>query len=379
MESKRLFYMDWLRVLVILSLIPYHAALTYLRYGSVPIKEPVAGAAALPFLIVHVSLSDFFMTLLFFISGIASFYSFRSKQSGGYIWERTKKLIFPFLIGWFILLCPITGYIQALHEGYTNGFLNFIPQFFWYQSFHYTGYGHLWFLMYLYFFSLICVPLFNRWKKQECRLEQLGAFFSKGHRLLLPACFIILLELCLRPFFHPDAYIIVFDWANDAVYLSMFVFGYVFASNEKLQEKIKDYFKLSMVFGILAALFYVNIQSQVFYSNEAFLTYLWALAKGVYECSAIIFLINIGRKRLNKDSRAIRYLNGASFTYYIFHFLPVTFFTFLFMELKIHIFLKFLMVIVSSYITVFLIYEFWRKIKPWAAKYKKSAALNKNS
>jgi len=314
METKRLFYMDWLRVLVILSLIPFHASLTYLRYGIVPIKAPVSGLAALPFLTVSVPLGDFVMTLLFFIAGMASFYSFKSRGRCNYLRERRHKLLFPFLLGWFFFLSPATGYVQALYEGYADGFVNFLPQFFWYQCFHYNGYGHLWFLLYLYVFSLLSVPLFNRWNKDESRLERIGAFFSQGRRLLLPIGFIVLLELCLRPFFHPDAYIIVFDWANDAVYLSLFIFGYVFASDGRIQEKIKTYYNLSKAFVLLslATLFFVNIQSQMFYSNEVYLTLLWVLSKGVYECSAIIFLLNFGRTRLNRGGRAIGYLSRST-------------------------------------------------------------------
>lgn len=157
---------------------------------------------------------------------------------------------------------------------------------------------------------------------------------------------------------------LIFDWANDAVYPSVFICGYIFAADSRIQEKVKGYSKTSIVFGTLslATLFYVNIQSQVLYSNEAYLTHLWALAKGVYECSAIIFLLNAGRAFLNKGGRAIGYLNRASFTIYIFHFLPVTFFTLLLINLKIHIFIKFLLVVVLSYLTVFLIYEFLRRV-----------------
>ncbi|HWQ71298.1 MAG TPA: acyltransferase family protein, partial [Desulfitobacteriaceae bacterium] len=227
MEPERLYYLDWLRVLVILSLIPFHASLTYLRYGTVYIKEPAAGLAALPFLIVEVPLGDFFMTLLFFVSGMASFYSFKNRGSAGYTGERLNKLMLPFLLG-FLFLCPWTGYLQALYEGYQGNFFSFIPQFFWYQSFHYHGYGHLWFLLYLFVFSMLCVPLFKQWQRNEGRMERIGAFLVQGNRLLLPIGVIVLLELCLRPFFHPDAYIIIFDWANDAVYLSLFIYGYVF-------------------------------------------------------------------------------------------------------------------------------------------------------
>jgi len=150
METKRLYYVDWLRVLVILSLIPFHAALTYLRFGLVYIKAPVSGPAALP---ARVYLS-----------------------------------------------VPRDRLPHGPYEGYRGGFLNFIPQFFYHRLFYYPGYGHLWFLLYLFVFSMICVPLFRRWQRDESRIGRIGAFFSKGHRLLLPVGAVILLELFLRPF-----------------------------------------------------------------------------------------------------------------------------------------------------------------------------------
>lgn len=172
METKRLYYIDKLRVLVVLSLIPFHASLTYLRLGTVYIKAPVSGISALPFLFVNTPLSDFFMTLLFFISGIASYYSFKKRGSREYMRERIKKLFVPFILG-FLLLCPITGYMKALYEGFEGGFLRFIPQFFWYKIFYYLGYGHLWFLLYLFIFSMICVPLLNWLHRDENRMTAL--------------------------------------------------------------------------------------------------------------------------------------------------------------------------------------------------------------
>lgn len=233
MENKRLYYIDWLRVLVILTLIPFHASLTYLRYGVVPIKEPVSGFSALPFLIVEVPLGDFFMTLLFFVSGVASWYSFNNRNAGRYIRERLQKLMLPFGLG-YLFLCPVTAYIQALYEGFQGGFINFLPKFFWYDNFYYHGYMHLWFLFYLFVFSVICIPLFNRWQRKDNSIYWIGAFLSKGNRLLLPVGFIILLELCLRPFFNTGNFIIIGDWANVAVYLSLFVFGYVYAASFRI-------------------------------------------------------------------------------------------------------------------------------------------------
>lgn len=362
MKTKRLYYIDWLRVLVILSLIPYHAAYTYLKNGFVYIKQPVSDLSALPFLIITVPLYDFFMTLLFFVSGIASFYSFQKRDKKGYMGERVKKLIVPFFLG-FLFLCPLTGYIQALYEGAGYGFFDFLPRFFWFDSLKYKAYGHLWFLLYLFVFSMLCVPLFTRWKEKN-GIDRIAAFFSSGHRMLLPVAAVIGLEVLLRPHFH-EHQTLVFDWANDAVYFVTFVYGYIYAADLRIQKKVTEYYKSSVVFGLLSltVLFYVNIQTQMRHIDHIYLTYLWALARGFYECSAIIFLLNIGKKSafLNKGGKVIGYLSRASFTYYLFHYLPVTYFTYLFIDLKYPDFVKFLMVIVLSYVTVFLIYEIWRR------------------
>ncbi len=361
MENKRLFYIDRLRVFVVLSLIPFHAALTYLRFGNVYIKTPVQGIEALQFLIFSVPLGDFFMTLLFFLSGIASFYSLSKRGVREYVGERVKKLLIPLLLG-LSLLCPTTAYLKALFEGYEGGLISFFPLF-WQKLVHYLGYGHLWFILYLFVFSMLCIPLFNRWKIDEKHIKRIGSFLIKGHRLLLPFAVIIVFELLLRPFFH-GVQTLVFDWANDAVYLSVFIFGYLFAADERIGEKLKEYLKPSIICFIvsLTVLFYVNIKWQVLGSDELYLTPLWAVTKGIYQCSNIILLINVGKVRFNKPGKVIKYLSRASFKIYIFHFFPVTLFTFLFSKLEIPIFVKFLLAVLLSYISVLMVYELCRRV-----------------
>ena len=146
--------------------------------------------------------------------------------------------------------------------------------------------------------------------------------------MLIPFGLIILLELCLRPFFCNSAYIIVTDWANDAVYICLFIFGFLFASDGRIAQRFQSYDRLAKILAAFALgmLFSVNIQSQVFYRDGDYLTVLWAIFKGVYESAMIVFLINLGGRRWNKDSRALRYLSQASFPIYILHFLPVSFF-----------------------------------------------------
>ena len=376
MESKRLYHLDWLRVFVILSLIPFHAALTYLRYGVVYIKAPIMGLKALPFLFFTVPLSDFFMSLLFFIAGVAVYFSLQKRSGRSFLGERAHRLLLPLALG-NLILCPLTGYCKALYEGFQGGFLAFLPRFFFTDIMHYNGYGHLWFLLYLFVFSAACLPLFLYWRTHPASLERIVSFLLKGNRMLIPFGMIILLELCLRPFFCNSAYIIVTDWANDAVYICLFIFGFLFASDGRIAQRFQSYDRLAKILAAFALgmLFFVNIQSQVFYRDGDYLTVLWAIFKGVYESAMIVFLINLGGRRWNTDSRALRYLSQASFPIYILHFLPVSFFTLIWIRTGMPDFLKFLLTILSSYATVFLLYESWRRILLLLRRRKNGSAV----
>lgn len=92
LNNSRLYYIDWLRVLVILSLIPFHSALTYSGLGDTYILSPLTDIRILPYMLIVSSLGNFFMTLLFLISGIAAFHAIRSKGMESYFENRRNKL-----------------------------------------------------------------------------------------------------------------------------------------------------------------------------------------------------------------------------------------------------------------------------------------------
>jgi hypothetical protein len=52
-QNERLYYIDWLRVLVILTLIPFHAALTYSGLGDTYIANPLHDARIIPFMLME--------------------------------------------------------------------------------------------------------------------------------------------------------------------------------------------------------------------------------------------------------------------------------------------------------------------------------------
>ncbi len=362
-KNQRLYYIDWLRVLVILTLIPFHGALTYTVIGDVYIKSPIKDIRVIPFTTITAILDNFFMTLLFFLSGIGTFYALKHRDKSEYKIERRKKLLLPFILG-FLLLCPIQAYTKGLHNGFSGDFLHFVPQFFSKKIVYYLGYGHLWFLLYLFLISLFCLPLFTKWLSDKTRLNNLCSSLCKGNKVLIPIGYICLLELILRPI-SSGTQTIIGDWANDVIYSSMFVFGFVYASNLQIQERVRSLLKYATIVLLIGTPLLMIIYYMFNQLSSAMNLYglLWLIIRGAYECSAIIVLLEVGRKYLNRKSALLSYLNKASFTYYLIHFLPVSVFSYFLVTTKLNVYIKYLLVVVLSYIFTLAIYELLRRIR----------------
>ncbi len=360
MNKVRLYYVDWLRILVILSLIPYHSALTYTGLGDTYIKSPIKEPEVLPFLIISAPLGSFFMTLLFFISGIATYHSFTKRGSKKFLMERLKKVLLPFILG-TLLLCPVQAYFKGLYDGFSGSLIEFIPEFFSKKIVTYLGYAHLWFLLYLLIFTFMCIPLFCRWIKHPEKLQGLSDFLCRGNNIYYPILFIILVEMLLRPFFT-GMQTLIMDWANDVVYLSMIVFGFVFACDHRLQERVDELKNISgVIFSVLSAA-YIAV-SYLWLVHDKDLWIFWAATKGLYECCAIIFILALGKRYLNRKSRTLDYLKKATFSYYIFHFVPICFFTYLVSSFSGNSYAKYLLVVIAAYICVTVLYEIFAKMK----------------
>ncbi len=369
MEKERLYYVDWLRVLVVLSLIPFHAALTYIGSGDTYIYAAVNNISVLPLVLFVSVLSSFFMPLLFFLSGMASYHSMQRRGEKGFVGERFRKLLIPLILG-TLFLCPVQAYFKGLQEGFSGNFLQFIPEFFSEKIVYYLGYAHLWFLLYLFIFSMICRPLFSKWMKNSENLGKISEFLCKGMNIYLPILFIVAAKTVLGPFF-PGPQTFVTDLANDVVTLSLFVCGFVFASDNRIQERVSRLKNIAAsIFAIITVL-YIAVNFIDFSWVNIFI---WYMAQGIYMCATIIFLICLGKKYLNLKSTVLGYLNKSSFTCYVFHYLPVSALTYFILKINANYYLKYLLVVLLSYVFVFAVYEiFVRRIFAVGLRKKEAA------
>src|SRR5512133_833152 len=135
-SHERRYDLDWLRVLGVLLLVPFHVALIFvldpksIMYIKAGINSPVLDEAAG---FVHM----WHMPLLFIIAGAATYFALGFRSAGQYISERFLRLFVPFLFG-ALTFIPLTTYIHrmdavSLSEHYIG--------FFHFDVYHLDGYS----------------------------------------------------------------------------------------------------------------------------------------------------------------------------------------------------------------------------------------------
>ena len=159
--SQRRYDIDWLRVMGVLLLVPFHAAQIFILdpKAIMYIKDTINSIALLRMAgFMHM----WHMPMLFIVSGSATYFALGFRTAGQYIRERFLRLFVPLIFG-ILTYIPLTTYIQhsntiSLPEAYLG--------FFQLDFAHLDGINgtftpaHLWFILYLFVFSLIGLPIF---------------------------------------------------------------------------------------------------------------------------------------------------------------------------------------------------------------------------
>ncbi len=368
-SSGRLAYLDWLRFLVVLSLAPFHAALSFTGMGVVyvydtPIRDLLlAGLAATggpaAFRLFTVFMDNWFMHLLFLVSGIAAASSLRKRDSRQFLGERANRLLLPLLLGTLFVI-SIQAWLRALSFGrFSGSFISFYPHFFNGINAGPTGkgnfdYGQLWFLLYLFVFSALTLPLLSSVKRRgdSSRLLAGARRLSQGAMVLLPAVWIALLEALFRPGW-PGFQNLVNDWANFSVYLSFFLFGFIAASARELLEALERNRLPALALGVLAfaarlAVYRLTpVPAGYSVANIAAQALRGAAAYGLVSAA-----LGYGRRFLNHESRALDMARDLAFPLYVLHFAPLSAATYLLLGTGLSVLARWMIAVLASWATV---------------------------
>jgi hypothetical protein len=353
---ERRYDIDWLRVSAMLVVFFYHSGRFFNERWWF-----VKNAEISPTATVLTTFADVWMMPLFFIlSGFGTGFSLRFRSASEYALERFKRLFIPCLFG-SLLIVPPQVYFERVFKGQLHGsYLRWYPHFF--EGVYPKGnfsWHHLWFLIYLFVFSMLALPLFLRLKTEPGQglVSRLASLCQKPGGVFLLAIPIIPIEIALRPIF-PGLQTLVTDWANFLTYITLFIYGYLFASEAGFGRAVEKHWKAALVLALCCtgAMAFAIIR----YDPQRGYTLAYALTSAlkVFTCWFwLVTILGLGQRFLNFSNRGLQYANQAVLPFYVMHQTVIITIGFYVVQSHTGIPQKYLMISTASFVAIMAAYE----------------------
>lgn len=314
--SARKHYIDNLRWLILLILIPYHTAMAWNSWGE-PNYIYFEKNRLISSIIVF--FSPYFMPLLFLLAGISTRYALQKRTGKEYIVERAKRLLLPLAFG-TIALMPVMCYLgDKFNCSYDSGFFKHYSVFFT-KFTDLTGadggfsFGQFWFCLYLFVISAIVSGVLTliKYKSEETQKS-------------IPFSLVMLLGLPLSLLSE----ILSIGGKSLAEYTYLFLLGYFVFSNEKTIDRAEKCRYQMLGVGLLATI--LNVYLFLWCDKEY--VFLNTVAKFTSEWFMILALIGLAKGHLNFTGKVSDHMAKRSFLFYTWHFIWVVLFQYLLFEL----------------------------------------------
>ena len=356
-NTNRLYYLDWLRVITLLSIFFYHCN-RFFDYHEHPIQNITRSLASS----IHREFFQLWMMPLFFIiSGAAVYYALKSRKAGEFIKDRIIRILIPLVFIGIFVIAPPQIYLERLINGEFSGtFLQWYPHYFdgiypFGGNFAFHG-MHLWYLMILFAYSLILLPLFIPVRKTSTSiLARHSTLFEKSWALLL--LFVPLAAMAiLAEIIGLDFTKIMGGWDSFS-YLLFFIYGYLIFSNLCIQELIRSSSTVYFITAVVLSIIYLYLQ---FGPNLSEIAWVWfgeLILRSLVSWCWILALLGLGSRFLNFNNRFLVYANEAVLPFYILHQTVLLIIGFFVIQWSIVIATKYTIITASSFIVVMIIYE----------------------
>jgi hypothetical protein len=272
------------------------------------------------------------LPLFFLVAGAASLFALRRRSNRQYIMERVSRLLIPLIVG-SILLTPIQAYLEALNQGrYEGSFLSYIPvmlariasrALFSPSAFGEWGY-HLWFLGFLFAFSLLGLPLF-RWFKRDggqSFISWLGRLVEKRGGILVFVIPLAVARVVVQPFVPLEEH----GWLDFVYFFLFFVYGYIIYSDDRFLSAVRRDRWLLFAGGLVGLVAYFAIT--VVYGDvviewfQAFVmpwTIILILTFTLMSWGWALDVLYLAMRRLNRSNRWLMYGNNTLMPFYLLH------------------------------------------------------------
>jgi glucans biosynthesis protein C len=242
--------------------------------------------------------------------------------------------------------------------------------------------SHLWFLGFLFTFSLIALPLFL-WLKNESGhkvIAWLGKLGEKRGGILIFILPIAVVRMSLQPFFPNYT-----DWADFAYMLVFFILGYLLFADQRLIQAIRRDWCLALTIGVISTL--TMLVGLVFGAGSQWVKdphtpgfYLgWGLV-GVNGWCWTLFALWVGMRLFDFRNRWLDRAQELIVPFYVFHQPPIVFLAFFIVLWQAGVLVKLGAVLLGSLIiTLGLCEGIVRHLKPARALFGMKPSLHTDS
>lgn len=301
---KRQYYVDNLRWMWILLLIPFHAAMAWNTWEG----NYIWFCPNKPLSTFVIMVCPFYMPLLFVLAGMSMHFALQKRSMSAFLAERVRKLLIPLLSGLVTVVAYMAYTADSFHNAYGGGFFAHYGRFFTHLT-DFTGYdgcftpAHLWFLLFLLLASLLLLLVI------ALQRRFFPAFSCRKLKLSQ------LLLLCI----FPIAFSFILDFGGGKSIgesFALVALGYYVFAESYVTELLRRYKYVLLCLALAASCAYAyvfvwlgDLGSPVCYvGNE------------ISQWCGVLGFLGLGKSLLDKDFRITRYMCLRCFLIYIFHF-----------------------------------------------------------
>jgi len=368
----RRYDIDWLRVLATYMLFPFHVAIPFSPSPFYHIRNSTVSSGLVAFLAL---VEPWLMPLFFVLAGWALRHSLRARGSRGFLQERFQKLVIPLVVGCLVFGPPIkyfelksgfnANYLSTCSTTtqthrfgpcipaipgvappplFAEGFPEFWPTFF--TRFDRFTWSHLWFLGYLFTFSVLYLPLF--WWLTKSRYKA-GAGVAWVYFPMIP---LMLIQIVLRPHW-PGIQNLYNDWANFAYFSTCLTAGFLLAKYPALEQTLRREWKRALGIGL------VGIASQVPSALGIVISpTLSAVGLVVASWGIIVALLGFTQGHLMRTNALLDYLKESAYPVYLLHQAAVVCIGYRIIQLPLGIAAKYALLLMTSLAATLAAYHF---------------------
>jgi glucans biosynthesis protein C len=345
LPGERHDFLDWLRVLAILLLLFFHTGMLFVGWGWHITNEQTIDGLQLPMDLAH----RLRMPLLFVIAGAGMCYALRRRSAPGLLRERTLRLLLPAVAGMFLIVPPQIFVERVVNGDWHGGYFQFwrerVLQFQPYPQGDFSWH-HLWFIVYLFVYVLLLLPLMAWWRRAQPQIRPGVWLFALG--LLLG-----INEALLKPHF-PESHDLIGDWYIFNHYLMMTWFGFVMASMRGTWDWIAAHRRWALGAGLAVLLGGLTLIETGILERG---TPADAVLANLFTWTWLLVFLGYGRAYLSFSNRTLAWARDASYPVYILHQTVIILIAWVVIRQPWHPWAKYTLVLFATGIVCALLYQ----------------------